>query len=39
MGITDILKHPLVYQAYQNSGGFFGARLKAIAAYLPMIRW
>src|SRR5260370_4832702 len=28
-----VLKHPALYQAYQNAGGFFGARLKAIADY------
>ena len=36
MSITDILKHPAVYQAYQDIGGFHAGRLKAIATYLPM---
>lgn len=36
MSIRDILKHPLIYQAFQNAGGFFGARLRAMRAYLPM---
>ena len=31
-----ILKHPALYQAYQNAGGFFGARIKAIAEYLTL---
>src|SRR5260370_3867366 len=31
-----VLKHPALYQAYQNAGGFFGARLKAIADYLTL---
>ncbi len=29
-----ILSHPALYQAYQAAGGFFGARIKAIADYL-----
>jgi SAM-dependent methyltransferase len=29
-----ILKHPALYHAYQNAGGFFGARVKAITDYL-----
>ena len=29
-----ILSHPALYQAYQSAGGFFGARIKAIADYL-----
>jgi putative flippase GtrA len=36
MIIRDVLKFPLVYQTYQNMGGFFGARLKAIKYYLPI---
>ena len=32
----DILSHPALYQAYQNAGGFFGARIKAIADYLTL---
>jgi SAM-dependent methyltransferase len=31
-----ILKHPALYQAYQNAGGFFGARIKAIGDYLTL---
>ena len=31
-----ILNHPALYQAYQNAGGFFGARIKAIADYLTL---
>ena len=31
-----ILKHPAIYQAYQNAGGFFGARVKALADYLTL---
>jgi len=31
-----ILSHPALYQAYQSAGGFFGARIKAIADYLTM---
>lgn len=31
-----ILKHPALYQAYQNAGGFFGARVRAIADYLTL---
>nr|WP_210261917.1 methyltransferase [Bradyrhizobium aeschynomenes] len=30
------MKHPALYQAYQNAGGFFGARLKAIRDYLTL---
>ena len=36
MSITDVLKHPVVYQTYQNWGGFYQSRLKAQAKYLPM---
>lgn len=36
MSIRDCLNLPLVYQTYQSMGGFFGARVKAIAAYLPI---
>jgi hypothetical protein len=28
MAIKDILKHPIVYQTYQNLGGFYGARVR-----------
>jgi SAM-dependent methyltransferase len=31
-----VLKHPALYQAYQNAGGFFGARIKAIGDYLTL---
>jgi SAM-dependent methyltransferase len=31
-----ILKHPVLYQAYQNAGGFLGARVRAIADYLTL---
>ncbi|MET4804160.1 methyltransferase [Bradyrhizobium sp. LB11.1] len=31
-----ILNHPVLYQVYQNAGGFFGARVKAIADYLTL---
>jgi SAM-dependent methyltransferase len=34
--IKEILKFPLVYQTFQNLGGFFGARVKSIKAYLPI---
>jgi 2-polyprenyl-3-methyl-5-hydroxy-6-metoxy-1,4-benzoquinol methylase len=34
--IKTLLGHPLVYQQFQTAAGFFRARLKAIAAYLPM---
>ena len=33
---SRFLRNPLVYQAFQRCGGFFGARLRAIDAYLPM---
>jgi SAM-dependent methyltransferase len=31
-----MLSSPALYQAYQNAGGFFGARVKAIAEYLTI---
>lgn len=31
-----ILSHPALYQAYQNVGGFFGARVRAVADYLTL---
>ena len=34
--MKGILKHPALYQAYQNAGGFFGARIKAIGDYLTL---
>lgn len=36
MKITDILKHPTIYQSYQNLGGFHSGRVKALAEYVPM---
>ena len=34
--MRSILEHPLAYRVLQNSGGFFGARLKAFGKYLPL---
>ncbi|CCD96444.1 conserved hypothetical protein [Bradyrhizobium sp. ORS 375] len=34
--MKELLKHPTLYQAYQNAGGFFGARIKAIRDYLTL---
>jgi SAM-dependent methyltransferase len=34
--MKSVLRHPALYQAYQNAGGFFGARVKAIADYLTL---
>ena len=34
--MKSLLNHPALYQAYQNAGGFFGARVKAIAEYLSL---
>lgn len=31
-----VLRHPGIYQLYQEFGGFFGARVKAIRAYLEI---
>lgn len=36
MGIKAVFDHPLVYQWFQRAGGFFGARTKAIDAYLEL---
>jgi SAM-dependent methyltransferase len=36
MALTDILKHPVIYQTYQNWGGFHQARLQALAKYAPL---
>jgi len=36
MPLKDILAAPQLYQAFQRSGGFFQARLKAIARHLPI---
>jgi SAM-dependent methyltransferase len=37
MRIRDILEHPLAYQYFQEAGGFFGARGKAIERFLPLL--
>ena len=34
--MKSMLSHPVLYQAYQSAGGFFGARLKAIQDYLTL---
>ncbi|MCC8968722.1 methyltransferase domain-containing protein [Bradyrhizobium sp. Pear76] len=34
--MKQLLRFPALYQAYQNVGGFFGARVKSIAEYLPL---
>ena len=34
--MKHLLKHPAIYQLYQDLGGFFGARVKAIAQYLDI---
>src|ERR1700680_2517016 len=34
--MKGILKHPALYQAYQNAGGFFGPGIKAIGDYLTL---
>ena len=34
--MTHILANPRLYQLYQELGGFFGARVKAIARHLPV---
>lgn len=34
--MKQVLKHPAIYQLYQELGGFFGARVKAIRQYLPI---
>lgn len=36
MGIKDLLRYPIVYQSFQVSGGFFGARVRAIAECLSI---
>ncbi|MEM9035262.1 MAG: class I SAM-dependent methyltransferase [Actinomycetota bacterium] len=36
MGLKDVFDHPLVYQRFQEAGGFFGARTKAIDAHLSI---
>jgi SAM-dependent methyltransferase len=34
MALVDVLQHPQIYQSFQSIGGFFGARIRAIDAYL-----
>jgi SAM-dependent methyltransferase len=34
--MKQLLAHPAIYQAYQELGGFFGARVRAIADYLTL---
>lgn len=34
--LRDVLAVPQIYQAFQKSGGFFGARLKTQERYLPI---
>jgi hypothetical protein len=34
--MKECLRFPAVYQTIQNVGGFFGARVKSIAEYLPL---
>lgn len=34
--MKQVLKHPAIYQLYQELGGFFGARVRAIGQYLPL---
>jgi SAM-dependent methyltransferase len=36
MALADILQHPQIYQGFQSIGGFFGARIRAIDAYLDI---
>jgi SAM-dependent methyltransferase len=36
--VKHIFAVPALYQLYQEAGGFFGARVKAIADYLPFPR-
>ena len=36
MSLKDVLTLPQLYHAYQQLGGFFEARLRAIADYLPL---
>ena len=35
--MKQVLKHPAIYQLYQELGGFFGARVRAIRQYLPLV--
>lgn len=34
--MKHLLKHPFLYQLYQELGGFFGARVRAIGDYLDL---
>ena len=34
--MKQLLTHPELYQLYQNAGGFHGARLKALKAYVDL---
>jgi SAM-dependent methyltransferase len=34
--MKELLRFPAVYQTFQNVGGFFSARVKSIAEYLPL---
>jgi SAM-dependent methyltransferase len=34
--MRSVLEHPLVYQSFQQLGGYFGARSKAMRAFLPI---
>ena len=36
MALKDMLRHPQVYQGFQFVGGFFGARVRSIRAYLSI---
>lgn len=36
MDIRKVLNSPALYQIFQRSGGFFGARLKSLERYLPL---
>ncbi len=36
MGVKELLEYPALYQAFQVAGGFFGARVRAIAEYLAV---
>lgn len=36
MSVSDVLEHPLAYQYFQQAGGFFGARGKAINRFLRL---
>jgi SAM-dependent methyltransferase len=37
MDLRRILESPAIYQKFQEFGGFFGARLKSMKAYLPQL--